>query len=163
MSRRQAGAELAEIEAVYRADLRRFQRLATAIVGSREAACDVVQDAFARAVHRRREFQRRGSLEGWLWRIVVTTARDRAPRPQAVPYDDQDDAQPTAADDERAEVRAAIARLPERQRLALFLRYYADLDYGAIAEALEIRAGTVGALLNQARGNLRRTLVEVPR
>jgi RNA polymerase sigma factor (sigma-70 family) len=40
-------------------------------------------------------------------------------------------------------VRAALAGLPERQRLALFLRYYADLDYAAIAEALSISRGTV--------------------
>jgi RNA polymerase sigma factor (sigma-70 family) len=41
--------------------------------------------------------------------------------------------------------------LPERQRLALFLRYYADLDYATIAQALAISGGTVGATLNQAR------------
>jgi RNA polymerase sigma factor (sigma-70 family) len=51
--------------------------------------------------------------------------------------------------------------LPERQRLALFLRYYADLDYAAIAAALGISPGTVGALLHTARTSLRRTLEEV--
>jgi DNA-directed RNA polymerase specialized sigma24 family protein len=33
-------------------------------------------------------------------------------------------------------VRAAVEQLPERQRLVLFLRYYADLDYRSIAETL---------------------------
>jgi len=158
------GAELEEIEAVYRTSLRRFQRLATAIVGSREAGCDAVQDAFARAVHRRAEFRHEGSLEGWLWRILVTTARDRARSRPLLLYDANGEPEPSVGgDDEHAELRLAIGRLPERQRLALFLRYYADLEYGAIAEALEISAGTVGALLNQARENLRRTLTEVPR
>jgi RNA polymerase sigma factor (sigma-70 family) len=60
-------------------------------------------------------------------------------------------------------VRAAIAALPERQRLVLFLRYFADLDYATIADALEIAPGTVGATLNNARGSLRRVLEEVPR
>jgi RNA polymerase sigma factor (sigma-70 family) len=58
-------------------------------------------------------------------------------------------------------IHALVAELPERQRLALFLRYYADLDYGAIADALEISGGTVGATLNQARENLRRLMTEV--
>src|SRR6266513_2447953 len=70
------GADLAEIEAVYRCRLAELQRVATAITGSREAGRDVVQDAFARAVHRRAQFRREGSLEGWIWRIVVTCARD---------------------------------------------------------------------------------------
>jgi RNA polymerase sigma factor (sigma-70 family) len=56
---------------------------------------------------------------------------------------------------------AALALLPERQRLALFLRYYADLDYAGIAEALGIARGTVSATLHAARSNLRTKLKEV--
>jgi RNA polymerase sigma factor (sigma-70 family) len=55
-------------------------------------------------------------------------------------------------------VRAAVAALPERQRLALFLRYYADLDYAAIAAILEIKEGTVGATLHAAHAALRAAL-----
>jgi RNA polymerase sigma factor (sigma-70 family) len=51
--------------------------------------------------------------------------------------------------------------LPERQRLAVFLRYYADLDYTAIGEALGISAGTVAATLNAAHAALRGRLEEV--
>ena len=40
-----------------------------------------------------------------------------------------------------------IATLPERQRLVVFLRYYADLDYRTIADALEIEVGSVSATL----------------
>jgi len=50
--------------------------------------------------------------------------------------------------------------LPERQRLVLFLRYYADLDYAEIARALGIRRGTVSATLNQAHASLRPMLAE---
>jgi RNA polymerase sigma factor (sigma-70 family) len=53
--------------------------------------------------------------------------------------------------------------LPERQRLALFLRYYADLDYAAIADVLGIRPRTVAATLNAAHTRLRRRLEEVVR
>ena len=59
-----------------------------------------------------------------------------------------------------AELRVALARLPERQRTAVFLRYYADLDYAAIAEALGISAGTVAATLNAAHAALRTRLEE---
>jgi RNA polymerase sigma factor (sigma-70 family) len=54
-----------------------------------------------------------------------------------------------------------LARLPERQRLVLFLRYFADLPYDAIADALEISPGTVAATLNAAHQSLRRWLEEV--
>jgi RNA polymerase sigma factor (sigma-70 family) len=58
-------------------------------------------------------------------------------------------------------VRTWIAALPERQRLAVFLRYYADLDYRAIAAALEIEVGTVSATLASAHSALRKQLGEV--
>jgi RNA polymerase sigma factor (sigma-70 family) len=60
-------------------------------------------------------------------------------------------------------VRAAVAALPERQRFALFLRYYADLDYRSIAEALGVKPGTVAAHLNAAHQTLRSRLEEVDR
>jgi RNA polymerase sigma factor (sigma-70 family) len=59
-------------------------------------------------------------------------------------------------------VRALIAALPERQRLTLFLRYYADLDYATIAQALDVKPGTVAATLNAARERLAAQLQEVP-
>jgi DNA-directed RNA polymerase specialized sigma24 family protein len=59
------------------------------------------------------------------------------------------------------ELRVALSRLPERQRTAVFLRYYADLDYAAIGEALGIAEGTVAATLNAAHAALRTRLQEV--
>jgi RNA polymerase sigma-70 factor (ECF subfamily) len=166
MTRSAPSVDLSEIEAIYRRDLAKLQRVATAIIGSRDAGCDAVQDGFARAVHRRAEFRAEGSLEGWLWRIVVTTARDAAARVRSAEPSlgehQHGAAEGNAHEDDHAALRGAVARLPERQRLVVFLRYYADLDYGAIAEALELSTGTVGATLNQARKSLRRLLVEVP-
>ena len=60
-------------------------------------------------------------------------------------------------------VRAWLAALPERQRLAVYLRYYADLDYRAIAVALGVEVGTVSATLSSALQALRRSLEEVER
>ena len=161
------GAGLDEIEAVYRRRLSEFRRVAAAIIGSREAGDDAVQDAFANAVHRRDQFRGEGTLEAWLWRIVVHAARDagaRVARPSSMPFDEElgtTAATQGGTSHESADVHALLAELPERQRHALFLRYYADLEYGTIGEALEISGGTVGATLNQARENLRRLMVGV--
>jgi DNA-directed RNA polymerase specialized sigma24 family protein len=59
------------------------------------------------------------------------------------------------------EVRFAVALLPERQRLTLFLRYYADLDYAAIADVLGVSEGTVAATLHASHRALRRRLEKV--
>jgi RNA polymerase sigma factor (sigma-70 family) len=156
------GANLGEIEAVYRECFPEFRRVAVAIVGDRDAALDVVQEAFGTAIRHRKTFRREGTLEAWIWRIVVNTATDsRRPRPQPT--------RTTPAPSQNGHLEAsgkltsALALLPERQRLALFLRYYADLDYAAIAEALGVRPGTVAATLNAAHAAVRRALEEVPR
>lgn len=156
------GASLEEIERVYRARLPEFRRVAAAIGGDRELALDAVQDAFALAVRQRASFSGQGSLEAWLWRIVVNATRDqrRRVRPtEALAHESHrrtnghHDATPDR-------VRAALLLVSERQRLILFLHYYADLDYATIAAVLEISTGTVGATLHAARATLRRLLEE---
>jgi len=157
--RREATA--AGIEAVYRARAAEFLRVATAIAGSREGGRDAVQEALTRAFARRTTFRGTGTVEAWLWRAVVNAARnvrDRSPRVAESP--DADAVAADAVDERRDAVRAAVATLPERQRLALFLRYYADLDYAAIASALGVRRGTVSATLNHAHEALRAALGE---
>lgn len=166
MSRSVAEADLDEIEAIYRRRLAELRRVATAITGSREPALDAVQDAFALAVHRRAQFRGEGSLEAWLWRIVVHRARDVASAldsSRTVGAEDSFEAkiETDDPDSEAEEVQSLVRELPERQRLVLFLHYYADLDYATIADALEISSGTVGATLNQARVSLRRAMAEV--
>ena len=59
-----------------------------------------------------------------------------------------------------ASVRGVIVALPPQQRLAVFLRYYADLDYATIAEILDLSAGTVAATLHKAHAAIRRRLQE---
>ena len=153
------GAHRDEIEAVYRREFRRFLAVAASIVGDEDAAYDVVQDAFARALKYHRGFRRRGPLEAWLWRTVVNVARtSRARGSRKAEPSRNGDAPPDAAG-----VRAVVAALPERQRIALFLHYYADLDYDTVAEIMGISKGTVGATLNAARARLRERLTEVER
>jgi RNA polymerase sigma factor (sigma-70 family) len=157
--RRRAGAALADIEAVYRRRLAEFRRVAAAITGDRETACDAVQEAFARAVRNRRQFRGDGPLEAWLWCAVVNTARTVAARrlPEEPRREIPGSANGIPAEAGAPEVRVALALLPERQRLALFLRYYADLDYRAIADILGVSTGTVGATLHAAHAALRRS------
>jgi RNA polymerase sigma factor (sigma-70 family) len=53
--------------------------------------------------------------------------------------------------------------LPDRQREAVFLRYYADLDYRTVAAVLGVEVGTVSATLSAAHRTLRKRLEEVRR
>jgi len=152
--------ELAEIEAAYRAHGAAFERVAIAIAGDEGLGRDAVQEAFVRAIRRRRTFRSEAPLVAWLWRVVLNEARRRRQRFDEELLPEHEPAH-LPADDDTGAVRARIAALPERQRLALFLRYYADLDYNAIATALEIRPGTVAATLNAARRRLHHELQEV--
>lgn len=159
VGRREATA--ATIEAAYRARAGEFLRVATAIAGSREGGRDAVQEALTRAFTRRATFRGSGTLEAWLWKTVVNAARNVGTRSPLVAEDSHADrAAQDSLDERRDAVRAAVAALPERQRLALFLRYYADLDYASIASALGVRRGTVSATLNHAHETLRASLGE---
>ena len=154
---------LPRIEQLYEERLPEFRRVAAAVVGDRELALDVVQDAFALAVRKREGFRGEGSLEAWLWRILVNTARTRRRRatPELAVEDALEPRPDGHGDALRDRVRNAVALLPERQRLVLFLRYYADLDYATIADTLSISQGTVGATLTAANARMHELLEEV--
>ena len=151
-----AGATHAAIENVYRTRYASFLRVAWALLGAREPALDAVQEAFARALRARRSFRGEGSLEAWIWRLLVNVCSDDRRRASPPPAPDG----AASEDDGWPELRAAVAALPERQRLVLFLRHYADLDYASIGAALGIRRGTVAAALNAAHARLRSQLEE---
>jgi RNA polymerase sigma factor (sigma-70 family) len=154
--------ELAAIEAVYRERFRSFVRLATAVTGDEQAALDAVHDGFVRAVRYRGRLRDTESAPGWVCRIVLNEARKRrSVEGRYVPTDVVEEGVAANGHREAGAAAAALAALPERQRLVLFLRYYADLDYAGIAEALGIARGTVSATLHAARSNLQTKLKEV--
>jgi RNA polymerase sigma factor (sigma-70 family) len=163
-SREREVASIAVLAQMYEQGYRRFLRVAEAIVRDPELARDVVQDAFARAIRSRFDYRGDGTVDGWVWRTLVNTAlnakRDRPPA--HLPLDKAAAGARAAPNglSSHGELRALLALLPERQRLVVFLRYYADLDYRQVAEALEIEVGTVGATLHHARAALRRALGE---
>jgi RNA polymerase sigma-70 factor (ECF subfamily) len=166
------GTSLEELESVYRDGFTAFARVAATVTGDPELARDAVQDGFATAVRKRRTFRGDGPLEAWVWRIVLNAARSQARRRRPEPNSASNSllqahlgagegTNGTAPDPVAAELRVALALLPERQRLAVFLRYYADLDYDGIATALGVKPGTVAATLHAAHAALRGRLEEV--
>jgi RNA polymerase sigma-70 factor (ECF subfamily) len=163
---------VSEIESIYRERYRHFLRVATAIVGDEASGHDAVQEAFSRVLTQRASYRGEGPLEAWVWRVVVNAARHQR-RTRAARRESLESVSAAATADgapslnghpeSDSGVRTWIAALPERQRLAVFLRYFADLDYQSIATALEIEVGTVAATLSSARLALRRSLEEVER
>ena len=149
-----------QLETLYRARLPEFRRVAAAIAGDRELGCDAVQEAFAKAVRNARSFRGTGSLEAWVWRIVVNAARDARRRGVGPNVPEPSNSLLQGGDRDSPE-GVPLRLLTERQREIVFLHYYADLDYAAIAEALAISPGTVGATLTAARQTLRGALQEV--
>ena len=143
------------IEEVYRARHEGFRNALATVTGSYDSAHDAVQEGFAIALAKRGQF-RGGSLEAWIWRISLSCALDgrRSARRLAlngVPGK-LDPQLPDPVGD--PELASAVRTLAPRQRLMVFLRYYADLSYAQIAEACGVSEGTVAAALSQARAVL---------
>ena len=155
---------IAELEALYRVRYRQFVRVATAIAGA-ERAHDVVQEAFARAIRSSGAYRGEGTVEAWLWQVLLNAARAARSSPAAAPLFEAEELTVAGNGQPSDEfgIRAWLVSLPERQRLAVSLRYYADLDYRAIASVLGVEVGTVSATLSAAHSSLRRSLKEVSR
>jgi RNA polymerase sigma factor (sigma-70 family) len=165
--RHRIDTSLDQLEQVYRAEFKAFMRTATAYLGDVDSARDAVQEGVANAIRYRGSYRGDGTLEAWLWKVVLNAIRshyrERAHRLvlAEAPTDREATALPADGRASAETVRSAVRRLPERQRLVLFLRFYADMDYATIAELLEMSEGTVGASLNAARTTLRGLLQEV--
>jgi RNA polymerase sigma-70 factor (ECF subfamily) len=152
--------DIRALEALYRERYEDFLRVARSITRDDASATDAVQEAFARAIRSLHTYRGESELDGWVWGIVVNTARSARPAtPLTLVVDEPATAEAEAGDG--ATFRRWVSELPERQRLVVFLRYWADLDYRSIAEALGIEVGTVSATLNAAHAALRRSLKEV--
>jgi len=146
----------ARIEQLYRERFVGFRNAVATVSGDHESARDAVQEGFARAYRSREQFRGEGSLEGWVWRIVFRAALEHRNEGAPVPLDQ---IEPNLVEPERDPALVeALAQLPSRRRLMVFLRYFADLDYATIAEACEVEEGTVAATLAQARAALATSL-----
>ena len=143
--------------------------LAIRMLGERETAEEVVQEAFlALWRHAARYDVARGSVRTWLLGIVHNRAidrlRGRAPT-SALP--DDLGADPSPESDvwgqavqrlDREAVGQALAQLPAEQRQTIELAYYAGLTHAQIATMLELPLGTVKGRMRLALGRLRTLL-----
>jgi RNA polymerase sigma-70 factor (sigma-E family) len=136
--------------------------LAYLLTGDRALAEDVMQEAFVRVARRLVQLRDPAAFGGYLRRAVVNVANSHFRRKAIerrylagqVARDEL--AGPDPGD--RMSVRAALLRLPVRQRTALVLRYYEDLPEREIAALMGCRTGAVKQLVFRAMQTLRRTL-----
>ena len=145
-----------QIETVYRDEFGRFYRVAFAIVRDEGLAWDAVQEGFAGAIRGQSGFRGEAPLGAWLWRSVVNAAvkvsKQRRTDLPLLGVPEPQVEEPSPPD------RVELGDLSERQRLIVFLRYYADLDERTIGVILGIKRGTVSATLHAALTTLRQNL-----
>lgn len=148
----------------------RLVSLVARSLGSRAAAEDVVQEVFTRAWVKAPLWQvrepSRASYAAWLSRVAVNLSIDQVRRVRPTTLDDVaepvDPALPAdaaiIARERAARVKAAIAALPERQRMAIGLTYDAELSNADGAAAMGVSVGAFELLLVRARRTLRHSL-----
>jgi RNA polymerase sigma factor (sigma-70 family) len=134
------------------------------VLGERMATEDVLQESFLK-LSRDTRLQSRpdGDVAAWLRRVALNLAfnrlrserRDRA-RLERLAQEETDGSseQHVLRREEQAEVRRALASLPERQRACLLLRH-SGYTYAEIAQTLGIALGSVGVLLARAEAGFR--------
>jgi RNA polymerase sigma-70 factor, ECF subfamily len=147
--------------------MRRAFAIAYRVLGHREDAEDVVQDAFIRALERLDTHDRKRPFRAWLYRIVVNQAlnhrRARTLRmTEEVPADARSMTPSPEQDTERSRLRerleAAMGVLTEKQRTIVQLADLEEFTSAEIAEVLDMADGTVRWHLHQARRALRQAL-----
>jgi RNA polymerase sigma-70 factor, ECF subfamily len=147
---------------------RTVYQLCYRFVGNHEDASDLSQDVFVRAYKGLRRFRGQSSLGTWLYRIGVNVCLNRVsvkrPITESIdvrPHLDErakDPAVELLRGERAAEVRAAIAQLPRKQRATVILRIYHELTHEEIAGILGSSIGAVKANFFHALGNLKKLL-----
>lgn len=165
--------------AAWRALVERFQAPVHALIWrllagrAQHRAPDLTQETFVRVLRALPKFDPNGpaSLSTWVLTIATRLALNELRRPDLAPLAALH-AEPIAPERERVEaqvdrkrlgeaIAAGVAQLPDAQRAVLVLREYHELDYAAIASALEIDLGTVKSRLARARAALREHLIAI--
>jgi RNA polymerase sigma-70 factor (ECF subfamily) len=157
----------------------RHQRLVVGTVGrmlgTNSDAEDIAQQVFVRVWKNAKRYEPRAKFTTWLLKItrnLVFNELRRRSRHPAVPLQSETGEEERPLRDEHAiapdaslleeelqkAVDAAIAQLPETQRMAVILRRYEELSYEEIAEALDQSVSAVKSLLFRARTELRESL-----
>ena len=147
----------------------RLGRLAWRLTARREAAQDIVQDAWLAIVRGLKRLDDPARFRSWAYRIVSNKCADWTRRrvvqrsvandlraatasAEADPSSETD----SAGEDER--IRDALRELPDQQRAILSLHYLDGMGLAEIAEAIDVPVGTVKSRLYHARNRLKETL-----
>lgn len=147
-----------------------YRRHASRVLGyglkrglSRERAEEVTQIVFLQLYRKRHLYRDEHPALAWIYVITKSELRDDNARENKglagrVPFDEKNLSQSAASlpnTDERAEARALLESLPEREREALSARYLRDEDFDEIARRLRTSAGNVRQLVSRALKKLR--------
>jgi RNA polymerase sigma-70 factor (ECF subfamily) len=171
--RRVAGGDQQAVAILYQRYATPAFSLALRVVGDRESAEEIVQEAFLRVWRHAESFDpQRGRFASWLLSIIhnlaVNELRRRRSRPQAAPGADELLVQVHETDPgpeevawatvRRSAVRAALTQLPQAQRQALELAFFRGLTQNEIAEVLGDPLGTVKTRIRLGMQKLARLL-----
>jgi RNA polymerase sigma-70 factor (ECF subfamily) len=169
------GGDPPDFESSFAAHQEDVARVCRRILGGREEARDAPQEIFLRARRAFAGYDPERPFRPWLLAIAGNYCIDQLRRQATAQriFVDLDPAEAVPATDagasalgrlvareERQVVSQAIAKLPLEYRLPLVLRYFSDLDYRAIAEALDVSTNQVGTLLFRAKQRLRKAVEE---
>ena len=147
-----------EFDAWYHAEYQRLVNSIGLVVGNHAVAADAVAEAFTRALARWPKVRRMKHPTGWVYRVAVNEAKRslrRGAHERRLLQAGAATAPAVVAPVERDhELWAAVAKLPERMRAVVVLRYVTDLTEPRIAETLGIRRGTVATMLRRAHERL---------
>jgi len=143
-------------------------RLCYRYVNNHEDANDMAQEVFLKAYRAIGRFRGDSSFSTWLYRIAVNTCLNfRAARrpeshelPEVLPDHAVGVAERLEDEEASARIRAAVSRLPDKQRAAVILKIYHDLTHEEVAGILGSTVGTVKANLFHALGKLRKLMAE---
>jgi RNA polymerase sigma-70 factor (ECF subfamily) len=146
----------------------RYQRpiynLAYRLLGDRDAAEDVAQAAFLKAMENLERFDPRFKFFSWLYRIAMNEALDQLARRNRLSVledeheADTDPVRDAEVDQHGAAVQGALATLSADHRAVIVLRHFSELSYEDISTVLEVPEKTVRSRLFEARERLRQTL-----
>lgn len=133
-----------------------------------QEAVDVTQEVFIKAMRERRFFDEGFKMKAWLFRVTsnlcFNLVRDRKRRAGLIEKNlrprvtQANQVEVVVADERQQQIMDAIALLTPNHQEILKLRYYSDLSYAEIADALQIKLGTVMSRLSRARGKLMEVL-----
>jgi RNA polymerase sigma-70 factor (ECF subfamily) len=164
--------EPAAFDALVSRYMRRAFAVSYRLLGNREDAEDLVQETFLTVLRKIDSFERGRAFSPWFFRVLVNRGLN-ARKARALRTTDElpDEAAAAGASPERAaeraelrgRLRAAMDRLPERQRVIVELFELEGFAGAEIAEILEISDGTVRWHLHEARKTLRQALAAYER